>query len=150
MHAEAGGRGRTAEPVSVAQAATGAGLMPGQQALRGEAEVLDSHALRVRAERLHALVRRRDDCFMRPVMADVSMSVMLSLFLAELRGVPITEATLALVNLLEGEEGRRIVPALVGAGLAAATGDAGDRRLISLTPLGSSRMRSFITDYPDI
>ena len=83
-------------------------------------------------------------------MADSTMGVMLSLFLAELQAVSLTEATLRLVGLLEGGEGRRVLDTLVHAGLAIVTGDNPERRSVGLTPLGSARMRSFISDYPDI
>jgi hypothetical protein len=106
--------------------------------------------LEAKAQRLHDMVRERDRYFRRSIMADGTMGVMLSLFQAELKAVPLTEATLALINLLEGEEGRRIVESLVHAGLAAVTGENPERRSVGLTPLGSARMRSFISDYPDI
>jgi hypothetical protein len=103
-----------------------------------------------KAQRLHALVLEREKYFRRSVMADSNMGVMLSLFLAELKAVPMTEATLALVNLIDGDEARRVVESLVHAGLAVITGVNPERRTVGLSPLGSARMRSFISDYPDI
>ena len=104
----------------------------------------------VKAQRLHDLIKRRDRCFRNAVMADSAMSVMLSLFLAECKGVALTQGTLGLINLLDdGEEGG-IIESLVHAGLAIATGEIPERRAVGLTPLGSARMRSFISDYPDI
>ncbi len=105
--------------------------------------------LETKAQRLLDLAKQRDAYFRRPVMADRTMAVMLSLFLAELKAVPLTEATLALINLLEDDEGRGVVESLIHAGLAIVTGANPERRTVGLTPLGSARMRSFISDYPD-
>jgi hypothetical protein len=106
--------------------------------------------LETKAKRLLDLAKEREKYFRRSVMADSTMSVMLSLFLAELKAVPLTEATLALINLLEGDEGRGVVESLIHAGLVVVTGENPERRTVGLTPLGSARMRSFISDYPDI
>lgn len=107
-------------------------------------------ALETKAQRLLELVRQRDTYFRRSVMADGTMSVMLSLFLAELKAVPLTQATLALVSLLEDAEGQGVVDSLIHAGLVIVSGDNSERCTVGLTPLGSARMRSFISDYPDI
>ena len=106
--------------------------------------------LGAKAQRLLDLTKGREKYFRRSVMSDTVMSVMLSLFLAELKAVPLTQATLALINLLDDDEGRGVVESLTHAGLAAVTGANPDRRTVGLTPLGSARMRSFISDYPDI
>lgn len=106
--------------------------------------------LAAKAQRLLDLVKQRDTYFRRSVMADGSMGVMLSLFLAELKAVPLTEATLALINMLEVDEGRGVVESLIHAGLVVVTGENPERRTVALTPLGSARMRSFISDYPEI
>ena len=106
--------------------------------------------LGAKGQRLLDLTREREKYFRRSVMSDTVMSVMLSLFLAELKAVPLTQATLALINLLDDDEGRGVVESLTHAGLAAVTGANPDRRTVGLTPLGSARMRSFISDYPDI
>ncbi|MBT2187411.1 hypothetical protein KK488_10685 [Sphingobium sp. H33] len=105
--------------------------------------------LETKAQRLLDLTKRRDTYFRQSIMADRTMAVMLSLFLAELKAVPLTEATLALINLLEDDEGRGVVESLIHAGLVVVTGANPDRRTVGLTPLGSARMRSFISDYPD-
>ncbi len=105
--------------------------------------------LAVKAQRMLDLTKQREEHFRRSVMADKAMSVMLSLFLAELKAVLLTEATLALINLLDGDEGRGVVESLIHAGLAVVTGENPERRTVGLTPLGSARMRSFISDYPD-
>jgi len=106
--------------------------------------------LEAKARRLLTLVRRRDDCFRRGVMVDGAMSVMLSLLLAELADISLTQANLALTNLLDGDEIERVVASLIHAGLIVETGANPDRRTVGLTPLGSARMRSYISDYPDI
>jgi hypothetical protein len=102
-----------------------------------------------RATRLLNLTRHRDHHFRRAVMADGAMAVMLSLFLAELKAVPLSSATLGLVNLLEADQTAAVIDALVHAGLADVTGANPDRRTVGLTALGSARMRSFVSDYPD-
>jgi hypothetical protein len=106
--------------------------------------------LEAKAQRLLDLVKRRERYFRRSVMADGTLGVLHSLFHAAHTAVPLTQATLALVALLEGEEERRVIDSLIHAGLAVVTGDNPDRRTVGLTPLGSARMRSFISDYPDI
>jgi len=106
--------------------------------------------LEAKARRLLALARRRDGHFRSGVMADGAMSIMLSLLLADQAAILLTQANLALTNLLDGEEAESIVESLIHAGLIAITGANPDRRTVGLTPLGSARMRSYISDYPDI
>ncbi len=124
------------------------------RALRDDADSVRVDAADARigakAQRLLDLTRQRDRYFRRSVMADGTMAVMLSLFLAELKAVPLAEATLAMINLLDGDEGRGVVESLIHAGLVVVTGENPERRTVGLTPLGSARMRSFISDYPDI
>jgi predicted transcriptional regulator len=104
----------------------------------------------VKAQRLHDLGKARDRLFRRAVMADSAMGIMLSLFLSELKAVPLTESTLSLVNMLEADQGQSVIESLIQAGLVVVTGANPDRRAVGLTPLGSARMRSFISDHPDI
>lgn len=104
----------------------------------------------VRALRLHELVKVRDHHFRRSVMADSAMAMMLSLFLAELKFVSLTQSTLSLVNMLDEDEAHTIIESLIHAGLAVVTGENPERRSVGLTPLGSARMRSFVSDYPEI
>lgn len=106
--------------------------------------------LAVRAVRLHELVKVRDSHFRRSVMADGAMAMMLSLFLGELKSISLTQGTLSLVNMFDDDEASRIVESLIHAGLAVVTGENPDRRTVGLTPLGSARMRSFVSDYPEI
>lgn len=103
-----------------------------------------------KARRLLAITRQRDGHFRRAVMDDSIMSVMLSLLLAELAAIPLTQANLALTNILDGAEAERVVDNLIHAGLVAITGVNPERRTVGLTPFGSARMRSYISDYPDI
>lgn len=107
-------------------------------------------ALEAKANRLYGLARKRDSYFRRSVMADGAMTIMLSLFLGELRSIQLTDSTLALINMFDDNEGDVIVENLVHAGLAVVTGDRPERRTVGLTPLGSARMRSYISDHPDI
>lgn len=109
-----------------------------------------SPELERRARRLHALVKRRDACFMRPVLADHAMAVMLSLFIADLRDEPMTGRALALANLLEASQLSPLLEQLVEAGLVIISGEGDERRRIALSSAGSARMRSFISDFPDI
>ncbi len=106
--------------------------------------------LEAKARRLLALARLRDNHFRTAVMGDSAMSVMLSLLLAEIAGIPLTPANLALANILDRQEARRIIDSLNHAGLIAITGTAPDRRTIALTSLGTARMRGYISDHPDI
>jgi hypothetical protein len=108
------------------------------------------HALAARATRLHDLTRRRDQHFRRTVMADGAMAVMLSLFLAELKAVSLSPATLALINLLENDQCDTVIESLIHAGLASVTEGNSERRTVGLTALGSARMRSFVSDYPEV
>jgi hypothetical protein len=112
----------------------------------GESSSLQHEA---KVAKLFDLTRRRDGVFRRSVMADGAMSVMLSLYLCELQSVELADSTLRLTNLLERDEVERVLEQLIQAGLAVVTGDKPDRRTVGLTPLGSARMRSFISDYPD-
>ncbi len=110
----------------------------------------DDFGLVVRAVRLHELVKVRDHHFRRSVMADSAMAMMLSLFLGELKSVSLTQGTLSLVNMIEDDEATATIDSLIHAGLAAVTGETPERRTVGLTPLGSARMRSFVSDYPEI
>jgi hypothetical protein len=103
-----------------------------------------------RAVRLHELVKVRDHHFRRSVMADGAMAMMLSLFLGELKSVLLTPGTLSLVNMLDEDEAQSILDSLIHAGLAVVTGENLERRTVGLTALGSARMRSFVSDYPEV
>lgn len=83
-------------------------------------------------------------------MSDSTMGVMLSLFQGELASIPLSESNVALTNMLEASEARRIIESLIQAGLIVVTGENPERRTVGLTPLGSARMRSYISDHPDI
>ena len=106
--------------------------------------------LEAKATRLHTLGRLRGKHFFTPVMADSPMDVMLSLFVGELQSSKVSDTALAVGNLLNREETETIIDKLVQAGLAVVTGFEPDRRTVGLTPLGSARMRSFVSDYPDV
>jgi len=112
--------------------------------------IVDDAAIEAKAQRLLGLIRARDTLFRRRVMADSAMNAMLSLFLAEIRSVPLNETTLALVSLLDDGDGRQTIDTLIHAGLAVVTGETPERRTVGLTPLGSARMRSYIMDHPDL
>jgi len=106
--------------------------------------------LEVKAGRMHMLGRLRSQHFFTPVMADSAMDVMLSLFVGELQSCPVSDTALAVGNLLTRGETHAIIDKLVQAGLAVVTDIEPDRRTVGLTPLGSARMRSFVSDYPDV
>ena len=101
-----------------------------------------------KAVRMHALSRLRTRYFTSRMLADSVMDVMLSLFIGELQEIELSEATLALANLLSREEITLLVNNLVHAGLAVVTGDEPERRKVGLTPIGSARTRSYVNDYP--
>lgn len=107
-------------------------------------------ALEAKATRMHTLGRLRGKHFFTPVMADTAMDVMLSLFVGELQSSIVSDTALAVANLLNREETDAIIDRLVQAGLAVVTAQEPDRRTVGLTPLGSARMRSFVSDYPDV
>ena len=107
-------------------------------------------ALEAKATRMHMLGRLRGKHFFTPVMADSPMDVMLSLFVGELQSSTVSDTALAVGNLLNRDETETIIDRLVQAGLAVITGHEPDRRTVGLTPLGSARMRSFVSDYPDV
>ncbi|MBO9574926.1 MAG: hypothetical protein J7494_04240 [Sphingobium sp.] len=99
---------------------------------------------------MHELVKVRDRHFRRSIMADSAMAMMLSLFLGELKSITLTPGTLSLVNMLDEDEAQTILESLIHAGLAVVTGENPERRTVGLTALGSARMRSFVSDYPDL
>jgi hypothetical protein len=109
----------------------------------------DTVRLEAKASRMHAIGRLRGKHFFTPVMADSAMDVMLSLFIGELLSASVSDTALAVANLLSREETDSIIEKLVQAGLAVVTGREPDRRTVGLTPLGSARMRSYVSDYPD-
>jgi len=106
--------------------------------------------LEAKAAHMHMLGRLRGQHFLTPVMADSAMDVMLSLFVGELQSSPVSDTALAVGNLLSPAEADAVFDKLVQAGLAVVTGEMPDRRTVGLTPLGSARMRSFVSDYPDV
>jgi len=110
----------------------------------------DDAWLEAKAARMHMLGRLRSRHFFTPVMADRAMDVMLSLLVGELQAGPVNDATLAVGNLLTRDETNVLIDRLVQAGLAVETGHGPDRRAVGLTPLGSARMRSYVSDYPDV
>ncbi len=107
-------------------------------------------SLEAKATRLHMLGRLRGKHFFTPVMADSAMDVMLSLLVGELQSSKVSDTALAVGNLLSKEETSVVIEKLVQSGLAVITGVEPDRRTVGLTPLGSARMRSFVSDYPDV
>jgi hypothetical protein len=106
--------------------------------------------LEAKATRMHMLGRRRAKHFFTPVMADSAMDVMLSLFVGELQSSTVSDTALAVGNMLSAAETDALIDRLVQAGLAVVTAIEPDRRTVGLTPLGSARMRSFVSDYPDV
>ncbi|MBU0556931.1 MAG: hypothetical protein KKD64_01545 [Alphaproteobacteria bacterium] len=99
---------------------------------------------------MHMLGRLRAKHFYTPVMADRAMDVMLSLFVGELQSSPVSDTALAVGNMLSPEEATAVIDRLVQAGLVAVSGEEPERRTVGLTPLGSARMRSYVSDYPDV
>lgn len=105
--------------------------------------------LRVRAQRMRERLRLRDLIFRHAVMADGSMAIMLSLFLSELDGLPLTNRTLALVATLEDRDAEPLLQNLANAGLIVMTGENPARRTVGLSPIGSAQMRRFLSDFPE-
>jgi len=107
-------------------------------------------AIEAKATRMHMLGRLRAKHFFTPVMADSAMDVMLSLFVGELQSTTVSETALAVGNMLSPSETQALIGRLVQAALVVVTAPGPDRRTVGLTPLGSARMRSFVSDYPDV
>lgn len=96
------------------------------------------------------LGRLRSKHFYAPVMADRSMDVMLSLFVGELQISAVSETALAVGNMLSREELCSVTDKLIQAGLVLVSDEKSERRTVGLSALGSARMRSFVSDYPDV
>jgi len=116
----------------------------------GTSGARDDAGLETKATRIHTLSRMRGKHFLAPAMADSAMDIMLSLFVGELQSSPVSGAALALANLLSRDETDDLIGTLVQAGLVTTTGLEPERRSVGLTPLGSARMRSFVSAYPDV
>lgn len=106
--------------------------------------------LEAKAVNMHMLGRLRSKHFYAPVMADSAMNVMLSLFVGELQSSKVSDTALAVGNVLSPAEVDCFIGKLVQAGLAVVKGEEPERRTVGLTPLGSARMRSFVSDYPEV
>lgn len=113
-------------------------------------EAASSAALQAKAVRMHRNGRLRSKHFYTPVMADRSMDVMLTLFVGELQSCTLSETALAVGNMLSREELRSVTDKLIQAGLVLVSGAKHERRTVGLSALGSARMRSFVSDYPDV
>lgn len=98
------------------------------------------------AIRLHRIGRRRARHFGVPMLLDHGMNMMLSLLIAEIEQIVVSEDAVLLANEAPADADPMLIDTLVHAGLAAATGTKPGRRLVGLTPLGSARMRGFVTE----
>ncbi|MCW2370264.1 MULTISPECIES: hypothetical protein [unclassified Sphingobium] len=109
-----------------------------------------------RARRLQALMGQRSALFPEPVMADDAMAAMLTLFLAQSEGRTVSRASLNGAQDLRSDPQDEVVAALIKAGLvragsAGAGGPAvGEGDAITLTPMGSARMRNYLGDHRGI
>jgi biotin operon repressor len=107
-------------------------------------------ALQAKVARMHMLGRLRSKHFYTPVLADRTMDVMLSLLVGELQGSAVSGTALAVGNMLSREELCSVIDKLFQAGLVIVSGEEPERRTVGLSPLGSARMRSYVSDYPDV
>lgn len=96
--------------------------------------------------RLHRVGRRRARHFGPPLLLDHGMNMMLSLLIAEIEQIVVSEAAILLANEAPADAEPALIDNLILAGLAAATGTKPGRRTVGLTPLGSARMRGFVTE----
>ncbi|HEX7819416.1 MAG TPA: hypothetical protein VF463_02225 [Sphingobium sp.] len=103
-----------------------------------------------RAVALHNLQRLRMRHFVSPVMADLAMNVMLTLFISECHKMTAGEQSILLANHIAPVEGAVLIDTLVQAGLVVVTGKMPGRRSVGLTPLGSARMRAYVIDSSDL
>ncbi len=99
---------------------------------------------------IHRLGRLRAKHFPNALLADSGMALMLSLFVAELQVVVLSDRALGLANHMSREEANSIIDELVHAGLAVITGKEPGRRTVGLSPIGSARARGFIEDHPEV
>ncbi len=109
------------------------------------ADVVD-RTLLDQAMRLHRVGRRRARHFGAPILLDHGMNMMLSLLIAEIEQIVVSEAAILLANEAPADAELALIDNLILAGLAAATGTKPGRRTVGLTPLGSARMRGFVTE----
>lgn len=109
----------------------------------------ENRVLEAKAQMLHDVGQLRKRHFVSPVMHDASMTVMLTLFIAECRSLDAGEQSVLLANHLPPREGAALLDTLVQAGLIATTGTMPGRRSVGLTPLGSARMRAYVAGYPE-
>ncbi len=98
------------------------------------------------AMRLHRIGRRRARHFGTPLLLDHDMNMMLSLLIAEIEQIVVSEAAVLLANEAPSAAQAALIDNLILAGLAAATGTMPGRRTVGLTPLGSARMRGFVAE----
>jgi predicted transcriptional regulator len=110
----------------------------------------DAGSCFAKATAIFRLGRLRAKHFPNGLLADSTMSLMLSLFIGEQQHIILSERTLALANQLSHEDAARIIENLVHAGLVVITGEEPGRRTVGLTPIGSARTRSFVEDHPDL
>lgn len=96
--------------------------------------------------RLHRAGRRRARHFGAPIMLDHGMNMMLSLLVAEIEQIVVSEAAILLANEAPADAEPMLIDTLIHAGLAAVAGTKPGRRTVGLTPLGSARMRGFVTE----
>ncbi|HEX7854926.1 MAG TPA: hypothetical protein VF503_14655 [Sphingobium sp.] len=124
----------------------------GQMPRQAEAAAADLSIseLQAKAEVLHGLGRLRMRHLVARVMADDAMNVMLTLTISECQDIAAGEQSIILANNLAPLAGAALVDDLVQAGLATATGKMPGRRSVGLTPLGSARMRAYISGFPDM
>lgn len=99
---------------------------------------------------IHRLGRLRAKHFPSALLADSGMGLMLSLFIAELQGVVLSDRALGLANLMSTEEANSVIDDLVHAGLAVITGREPGRRTVGLTAVGSARTRGFVEEHPAV
>ena len=109
--------------------------------VRDEDRPLLDHALI-----LHRQGRRRASHFGTPLLLDHAMNMMLSLLIAEIEEIVVSESAVLMANEAPRDGTGALIDQLVHAGLAAATGAKPGRRTVGLTPLGSARMRGFVAE----
>lgn len=126
-------------------------IRAGSQMAAGRDKTAPGSSLEARALRLHQLSRQRSNHFHMPVMADHAMDIMLSLMIGELQRIDISVDSLLLANGLSIVDGDTLLDRLIQAGLVSfGSHQVEERRRVILTPLGSARMQSYISTYPDV
>jgi hypothetical protein len=131
------------------------GALAGDSGAVGEArrrrqKMTSDRALEAKAARIHALCALRHQQFAHPPLNDQGMSIMLTLFIAQIQGLDLKSAALGQANDILHQPLEALLQQLIQAGLVEVTGRDPATQSVGLSPIGSARMRSYIDAFPAI